>query len=112
MKKVLQLCFLTALLSTSAAQVSFAREILIHNDCTFPLTGLYLSMTDSDKAYSMLEAPLSPHEAIKVDMKETGSNWNIIAQDAHGGKVTFENINFEKINQIHIKGDGTVEIYR
>ncbi len=94
------------------ASTSFAREIVIFNACDFPLQELNLAKPDSDTAYTLLESPLGPQEAIKITLKDSELIWNILAKDPSGGTVSFENIQFTGIKQIHIQGDGTVEIYR
>ncbi len=94
------------------SSLSFAREIVVLNDCDFPLNALRLMKTDSDTAYNVLESPLGSQEAIKITMNDTHLAWNVLAEDPAGSVVTFENIIFEGIKQIHIKSDGTVEIYR
>ncbi len=111
MKKIYTL-FASLTLMLCLSSLSFAREIIVLNDCEFPLSALRLMKTESTLAYNVLETPLKPQEAIKITMNDTHLTWNILAEDPAGSVVTFENILFEGIKQIHIKNDGTVEIYR
>ncbi len=112
MKKYIKIFFGACIFCTLFTAQAWAREVIIHNACDFPLDAIYLGISSSDKAYSILDAPLKPQEAVKVDLDDKDVTWTIIAQDPDGSKVTFENISFKGINQIHIKSDGTVEIYR
>ncbi len=112
MKKRIQLIISSLILTLLLAGSAFAREIIILNACDFPLTALRLMATGEEVAYELLESPLAPQAAIKVRMKDEGPTWNLIAEDPDKSAVRYENISFEGINQIHIKADGTVEIYR
>ncbi len=112
MKKIAYLSLGGLALSLLLSSASFARDLIILNACDFPLTALRLQATGEDIAYNLLEQPLAPQAAIKVRMKDDGPTWNLTAVDPDEGAVTYENISFEDINQIHIKADGTVEIYR
>ncbi len=111
MKKISTL-LACVLLQAILVSVSFASEIIIFNDCDFPLNAVRIHKVDTASAYNLLESPLAAKEAIKVSMRDEDAIWNILAEDPAGSTVTFENINFNNIKQIHIKGDGTVEIYR
>ncbi len=92
---------------------SLANEFIILNACEFSLQAIHLQKEGADTAYNVLESPLAAQEAIKVRMQEEeGSAWNVLAEDPAGSTVSFENIIFDDIKQIHIKGDGTIEIYR
>ncbi len=99
-------------LMTFLSSQSLASEIIIVNGCDFPLKGLRIHKVGSDTAFSLLESPLAAQEAIKVQIQEKESTWNVLTEDPAGSTVTFENIDFDNIKQMHIKDDGTVEIFR
>ena len=109
MKKIL---FLTLCLFYLVTNTSFARELIILNDCDFPLTSIKLGIAGNDKGYDILKTPLKSQEAVKIHVNDKDKLWTIQFEDPDASLVTLTNIDFKGIRQVHINNDGIIEIYR
>ncbi len=112
MKKKFYTVIFGTLLCLCFAASALGAELIIVNASKFPINSLRLTNIDTEKGYNLLDNALAPQEALKVRMPEKGATWNIMAVDPNGSAVSFENINLTQVQQLHIFGDGTMEIYR
>ncbi len=88
-----------------------AGEIIFMNANKFPIATLRLTNISSGQGYSLLNVPLAAQEALKVRLDDDGL-WNLMAVDLNGSAVHFENIRLQDFQQIHIFGNGTLEVYK
>ncbi len=112
MKKNLSTLMLSALFCIFFVTSAAALELIIVNSSKFPINTLRLTNTSTTKGYNLLDTPLMSQEAVKVRMPQKSTTWNIMAVDPNGSAVFFENIQLDKVQQVRIFGDGTMEMYR
>ncbi len=102
----------TIVLCVLFATSAMALELIIVNSSKSPINTLRLTSVGTETGYNLLDTILAPQEAVKVRMPKKDDTWNIMAVDPNGSAVSFENINLTKAQQVHLFGDGTMEIYR
>lgn len=111
MKKFASFPVITALVLMLLGSPALAGEITVMNGCSFPITALSLSDTNSDKAEDLLgNDVLKPGEGLRINIQGGDSGWDLIAADEKGNAITFEALNLKGVSQVTLKEDGTADL--